>query len=81
MYGTYQSSDLVEMNDAEIAKSFGAHGIRVEDSELLAHGIREANAERAKPSVIDVVVTRDPVMKLPGVDSRTIKVTKGDRLV
>ncbi|MCY6379410.1 thiamine pyrophosphate-binding protein [Hoeflea prorocentri] len=81
MYGSYQSSDLVEMNYAEIAKSFGAHGIRVDDPEKLAPAIREANAERSKPSVIDVVVTRDPAKMLPGVDSRTIKVKKGDRPV
>jgi acetolactate synthase-1/2/3 large subunit len=81
MYGSYQSSDLVEMNYAEIAKSFGAHGIRVDDPEKLAPAIREANAERTKPSVIDVVVTRDPAKMLPGVDSRTMKIKKGDRPV
>jgi acetolactate synthase-1/2/3 large subunit len=31
--------------------------------------------------VIDVVVTRDPAKMLPGVDNRTLKVTKGDRPV
>ncbi len=81
MYGSYQSSDLVEMDYAGIAESFGAHGIRVDDPGKLAAAIRAANNERSRPSVIDVVVTRDPARMLPGVDSRTIKVTKGDRPV
>lgn len=81
MYGEYQSADLVEMNYANIARAFGCHGIRVEDPADLAGALREANAERSLPSVIDVVVTRDPGRMLPGVDNRTLKVTKGDRPV
>lgn len=81
MYGEYQSSDLIEMNYAAIAEDFGCHGIRVTDPDDLAPAIRAANAERGRPSVIDVVVTRDPAKMLPGVDSRTLKVTKGDRPV
>ncbi|MCY6379395.1 thiamine pyrophosphate-binding protein [Hoeflea prorocentri] len=81
MYGNYQSSDLVEMNYANIAESFGCHGVRVEDPEELGPAIRVANAERSKPSVVDVVVTRDPAKMLPGVDSRTLKIKKGDRPV
>lgn len=79
MYGEYQSSDLIEMNYANIAQDFGCQGIRVEDPEQLAPAIRAANAERTKPSIIDVVVTRDPAKMLPGVDNRILKVTKGDR--
>ncbi|HIC82570.1 MAG TPA: thiamine pyrophosphate-binding protein [Kiloniellaceae bacterium] len=81
VYGAYQSSDLIEMNYAEIAKDFGCHGIRVDDPEELGPAIRAANAERGRPSVIDVVVTRDPARMLPGVDNRTLKVNKGDRPV
>lgn len=81
MYGDYQSADLIEMNYADIAEGFGCHGIRVEDPEELAPAIRAANAERTRPSVIDVVVTRDPSQMLPAADSRTLKVTKGDRPV
>ena len=81
MYGDYQSSDLIEMNYAEIAKDFGCQGIRVEDPEEIAPAIRAANEERTVPSIIDVVVTRDPAKMLPGVDNRTLKVTKGDRPV
>ena len=79
MYGAYQSSDLVEMNYANIAEDFGCQGIRVEHPDQLAPAIRAANAERGRPSVIDVIVTRDPAKMLPGVDNRTLKVTKGDR--
>ncbi len=81
MYGHYQSADLIEMNYAEIAKDFGCQGIRVTDPEQLAPAIRTANAERSCTSVIDVVVTRDPAKMLPAADSRTLKVTKGDRPV
>jgi acetolactate synthase-1/2/3 large subunit len=81
MYGEYQSSDLIEMNYADIARDFGCHGVRVTDPEQLGAAIRAANAERSRPSVIDVVVTRDPAKMLPGVDNRTLKVTKGDRPV
>ena len=31
------------------------------------------------PSVVDVVVTRDPAKMLPGVDNRAVKMKKGDR--
>jgi len=32
------------------------------------------------PSVVDVVVTRDPAKMLPGVDNRAVTVRKGDRV-
>ena len=81
MYSNYQSSDLIEMNYAEIAKDFGCQGIRVTDPEELGSAIRSANAERSLPSVIDVIVTRDPAKMLPGVDNRTLNINKGDRPV
>ncbi len=81
MYGSYQSSDLNEMNYANIAESFGAQGIRVDDPEKLGAAMRAGNAERSRPTVIDVVVTRDPTKMLPGVDSRTMKIKMGDRPV
>ncbi|MHA3903533.1 thiamine pyrophosphate-binding protein [Castellaniella sp. WN] len=81
MYGTYQSSDLVEMDYAAIARSMGCHGIRVEDPEQLAAAYRTAILNRDRPTVIDVVVTRDPARMLPAADSRTLKVEKGDRPV
>ncbi|MBJ3778029.1 thiamine pyrophosphate-binding protein [Acuticoccus mangrovi] len=81
MYGGYQSSDLIEMDYAVLARDFGCHGIRVDDPDALAPALREAIEERSRPSVIDVVVTRDPAKMLPAADSRTLKVTKGDRPV
>jgi len=81
VYGAYQSSELVEMNYANIANAFGCHGIRVEDPEKLGDAIEAGLAEREKPTVVDVVVTRDPAKMLPAVDNRVLKVEKGDRPV
>jgi acetolactate synthase-1/2/3 large subunit len=81
MYGSYQSSDLIEMNYAEIAKDFGCQGIRVTDPEQLATAIRAGNEERTRLSVIDVAVTRDPARMLPTADNRTLRIQKGDRPV
>ncbi len=36
--------------------------------------------ERDRPTVIDVVVTRDAGKMLPAVDSRTVEIKKGDRV-
>ncbi len=78
--GHYQSSDLQEMNYAEIAKVMGARGIRVEEPQDLGPALKEGIAERSSPTVIDVVVTRDPAKMLPGVDTRArAKVKPGDR--
>ena len=82
MYGQggYQSSDLVEMNYADIAAAMGCHGIRVEDPERLARAIEAGLGTDGVPTVIDVVVTREPGQMLPGVDSRTVTVKEGDRV-
>ncbi|HSR11675.1 MAG TPA: thiamine pyrophosphate-binding protein, partial [Thermodesulfobacteriota bacterium] len=80
--GRYQSSDLKEMNYAAIAKEMGALGIRVEDPEKLGPALREGIAEKGRPSVIDVVVTRDPARMLPAADARTkVEIKAGDRPV
>jgi acetolactate synthase-1/2/3 large subunit len=79
--GNYQSSDLVEMDYATIAKGFGCHGIRVSDPEKLAGALREGLDNTSTPTVIDAVVTRDPAKMLPAADNRTLKVQKGDRPV
>ncbi len=82
MYGgQYQSSDLVEMDYAAIAGAMGCQGIRVEDPADLAGALRSGLRERTRPTVIDVVVTRDPARMLPAVDARVLKVEKGDRPV
>ncbi|GGA25904.1 thiamine pyrophosphate-binding protein [Neptunicoccus cionae] len=78
--GNYQSSDLAETNYAKLADAMGCHGIRVEDPSKLADALKEAFAETDRPSVIDVMVTRDPAKMLPAVDNRTVQVKKGDRV-
>jgi acetolactate synthase-1/2/3 large subunit len=79
--GAYQSSDLVELDYAAIAKGFGCHGIKVTDPEKLSSALQEGLENTSSPTVIDVVVTRDPSRMLPAADNRTLKVTKGDRPV
>ena len=79
--GNYQSSDLTELNYADIAKGFGCLGLRVEDPEELNAALREGLSNTSCPTVIDVVVTRDPAKMLPAADNRTLNVTKGDRPV
>jgi acetolactate synthase-1/2/3 large subunit len=82
MYGQggYQSSDLREINYAKVAEALGCAGIRVEKPGDLAAALESGFERRDRPTVIDVVVTRDPAKMLPGVDSRTAKVEKGDRV-
>ncbi len=78
--GAYQSSDLRETNYARIAEGFDCQGIRVERPEDLADALRRGMAETGRPTVVDVVVTRDPGKMLPAVDNRTVQVKKGDRV-
>jgi acetolactate synthase-1/2/3 large subunit len=78
--GRYQSSDLVEMDYAVIARAMGCNGIRVEDPDRLGEALRTGLAERARPTVLDVVVTRDPARMLPAVDNRTVEIKQGDRV-
>lgn len=78
--GNYQSSDLAETDYARVAEAMGCHGVRVENPEELGAALTSAFAETERPSVIDVVVTRDPARMLPAVDNRAVKVKKGDRV-
>jgi acetolactate synthase I/II/III large subunit len=80
MGGRYQSADLVEMDYAAIARAMGCGGIRVEDPEALSPALRQGMEERDRPTVIDVVVTRDPAQMLPAVDNRTVEIKQGDRV-
>jgi acetolactate synthase-1/2/3 large subunit len=77
--GNYQSSDLVELDYAAIARAMGCQGIRVTDPDALARALRTGLENTGTPTVIDIVVTREPARMLPGIDNRTLKVTKGDR--
>ncbi len=80
--GSYQSSDLVEMDYAAVARAMGCRGIRVEDPERLAEALREGLANTDSPAVLDIVVTRDPARMLPAADNRAaLAVRKGDRPV
>jgi acetolactate synthase-1/2/3 large subunit len=79
--GSYQSSDLAEIDYAAVARAMGCHGIRVEDPEAIEAALAEGLANTSTPTVLDVIVTRDPARMLPGVDNRTLKVEKGDRPV
>jgi acetolactate synthase I/II/III large subunit len=78
--GRYQSSDLVEMDYAAIARAMGCDGIRIEDPDRLGEALRTGLAERTRPTVLDVVVTRDPARMLPAVDNRTVEIKQGDRV-
>lgn len=78
--GNYQSSDLAETNYAQVATAMGCLGIRVETPDALAGAIRQGLAETGRPTVLDVVVTRDPGRMLPAADSRAVQVKKGDRI-
>ena len=77
--GNYQSSDLSETDYAAVARALGCEGIRVEDPARLGAAFRAGMASRETPTVLDVVVTRDPARMLPGVDSRAAPVRAGDR--
>ncbi|MCC7272074.1 MAG: thiamine pyrophosphate-binding protein [Alphaproteobacteria bacterium] len=77
--GAYQASDLAETNYARVAEAFGCRGIRVEQPGQLAGALAAALPAKG-PTVVDVVVTRDPAKMLPGVDNRAAQVKKGDRV-
>lgn len=68
--GSYQSSELSEVNYAAVAEALGCRGIRVEDPEALQPALAEGLGQSGSATIIDVVVTRDPAKMLPGVDSR-----------
>jgi acetolactate synthase-1/2/3 large subunit len=80
MGGRYQSADLFEQDYAAIARTMGCGGIRVEDPEALSPALRQGMEERNRPTVIDVVVTRDPAQMLPAIDNRTVEIKRGDRV-
>jgi acetolactate synthase-1/2/3 large subunit len=77
--GNYHSSDLAETNYAKVAEALGCRGIRVEQPGDLAAALRESFASKG-PTIIDLVVTRDPAKMLPAIDNRTVQVKKGDRV-
>ena len=78
--GRYQSSDLVEMDYAAIARGDGLprHPRRRPRRAGSARSKQGCSSE-TRPTVLDVVVTRDPAQMLPAVDNRTVEIKKGDR--
>jgi acetolactate synthase-1/2/3 large subunit len=46
----------------------------------LSDALRRGMEERDRPTVIDVVVTRDPAQMLPAIDNRTVEIKQGDRV-
>jgi len=78
--GSYQSSDLAETHYARVAEAMGCQGLRVESPSQLEGALQAAFAETTRPSVVDVVVTRDPAKMLPAVDNRAVQAKKGDRV-
>ncbi|RAU21312.1 acetolactate synthase [Paramagnetospirillum kuznetsovii] len=77
--GSYHASDLLETDYAVVARALGCTGIRVEDPADLSQALRTALATKG-PTIVDVVVTRDPARMLPGVDNRAVVIKKGDRV-
>lgn len=77
--GHYQSSELSEIDYAALARAVGCHGIRVERPEQIEAALREALAHSGGPTLLDVVVTRDPAQMLPGIDERGLAMKAGDR--
>jgi acetolactate synthase-1/2/3 large subunit len=77
--GAYHCSDLAETDYAEVARAFGCQGIRVEHPGQLAGALRRG-LRGTGPTVIDVMVTRDPARMLPAADSRAVQVRPGDRI-
>ena len=71
---------LAETNYAKVAEALGCKGIRVEAPGELRGALESALAEKGRPTILDVVVTRDPAKMLPGVDNRAAKIRKGDRV-
>ena len=77
--GAYHASDLSETDYARVAEAMGCRGLRVERPGGLAAALA-TGLDGSGPTVIDVMVTRDPARMLPGVDSRTVEIRKGDRV-
>ena len=77
--GAYHASDLAETNYARAAEALGCRGIRVEHPAALADALAQGMRGDG-PTVIDLVVTRDPAKMLPAADNRAVQVRQGDRV-
>ena len=54
--------------------------LRVEDPNEISKAISIGLKHKGCPTIIDLVVTRDPAKMLPGVDNRAATIKKGDRV-
>ena len=77
--GAYHASDLAETDYAKVAEALGCRGLRVERPGDLG-GALCRGIEGDGPTVVDLVVTRDPAKMLPAADNRAVQVRKGDRV-
>jgi len=77
--GAYHASDLVETNYAKVAQAMGCRGVRVEQPGDLA-GALSLGLSSEGPTIIDLLVTRDPAKMLPAADNRAVQMKKGDRV-
>jgi len=61
-YGTELTYKLPNINFSELAKSLGAHGIRIESRDELRRGIEEAiSLAKDRPVVVDIVVNPEAI--------------------
>jgi acetolactate synthase-1/2/3 large subunit len=61
-YGTDITYKLPNVNFCELAKSLGAHGVRIERRDELRRGIEEAvSLAKDKPVVVDVVISPESI--------------------
>ncbi|GHV50621.1 acetolactate synthase [Deltaproteobacteria bacterium] len=79
--GHYQSSAITDTDFAAVARSYGCYGIRVEKPGDLQAALKKAAKNKDKPTIVDVVVTRDPGQMLPAADNRALAFRAGDRPV
>ena len=70
-----EQADLFRLVCAALPKTMS------EDPSLLAGAIRAGLENTDTPTVLDIVVTRDPAKMLPAADNRTLTVKKGARPV
>ena len=70
--GRFISADFLDTDYADVARSLGCFGRRVESPAALGEALRDALASDV-PAVVDVLTTRDASKMLPGIDSRTVR--------
>ncbi len=79
--GNYQSSTLRETNYAEVARSFGCFGIRVEKPGDLGKALIQAAANKGAPTVGEGGAPGDRGCMRPAVDNRALVATAVPRPV